>query len=76
MKKIYFCGSIRGGRNDVYLYRREGIKGFLYEVIRLSVHCIKVLVKSKDNKIKRIKKIINGTKKGFSFHPEIEYIHK
>ena len=21
MKKIYFCGSIRGGRNDVYLYQ-------------------------------------------------------
>ena len=61
-------------RNDVYLYRREGIKGFCYEAIRLTGHCLKVLVKSRDNKIKRIRKIINGTKNGFSFYPVIEYV--
>ena len=61
-------------RNDVYLYRREGLKGFCYEVVRLSGHCIKVLLKSKDNKKKRLKKIIKGTKNGFHFKPKIEYI--
>lgn len=63
-------------RNDVYLYRREGIRGFCYEVFRLSAHCIRVLLKSKDNKRKRLGKIIKGTKKGFSFKPEIEYIRE
>ena len=60
-------------RNDVFLYRKEGIRGFFYEVVRLSGHCLRVILKSKDYRSKRLKKIINGTKKGFSFHPEIEY---
>ncbi|MBP5460939.1 MAG: glycosyltransferase family 2 protein [Lachnospiraceae bacterium] len=61
-------------RNDVYLYRREGIKGFCYEMMRLCAHSIRILLKSKDNKRKRLSKIFRGTKKGFSFKPEIEYV--
>ena len=63
-------------RNDVYLYRREGLTGFLYEVARLSFHIIKVVFCSKDSKIKRIKTIIRGTKNGFSFNPEIEFVNR
>lgn len=61
-------------RNDVYLYRREGIRGFCYEVVRLTYHVVKVLTKGKDKKVKRIVKIINGTKKGLSFNPPIEHV--
>ena len=61
-------------RNDVYLYRREGIKGFCYEAVRLASHCGRVILKSKDNKGKRLHKIFAGTRKGLKFHPEIEYI--
>lgn len=61
-------------RNDVYLYRREGIKGFCYEAVRLASHCARVILKSKDNKGKRLKKILSGTRKGFRFNPEIEHI--
>ena len=60
-------------RNDVYLYRREGVRGFCYETVRLIYHCIKVLAKSPDNRVKRIKKIVKGTCKGLSFNPDIEY---
>lgn len=60
-------------RNDVYLYRREGVKGFIYEVIRLSLHIIQVLLKSNDNKKKRISYIFYGTKEGLSFYPDIEF---
>ena len=63
-------------RNDVYLYRREGFKGFCYEFVRLNSHCLRVIIKSPDHKIKRLKKIINGTKKGFKFRPQIEYINE
>ena len=59
-------------RNDVYLYRREGLRGFAYEAVRLSGHCVRVLLKAKDHKKERLKKIIGGTRKGFSFHPTIE----
>ena len=61
-------------RNDVYLYRREGVRGFTYECIRLSFHCLRVLLKSKDHKWQRIKKIIVGTMEGLNFHPEIEHV--
>lgn len=62
-------------RNDVYLYRREGFKGFIYECVRLSSHVLRVLIKGENNKKARIKMIIDGTKNGFDFHPEIEYIN-
>ena len=61
-------------RNDVYLYRREGIKGFCYEAVRLASHCARVILKSEDNKAKRLKKIIHGTIKGLSFHPSIDRV--
>lgn len=63
-------------RNDVYLYRREGLRGFMYETVRLSGHALKVLVKAKDNKMKRIKLIVRGTRNGLKFNPEIEYVKK
>ena len=63
-------------RNDVYLYRREGLKGFCYEVARLTAHCARVVNKTKDNKGKRLRKIFSGTRKGLSFNPSIEYCKK
>ena len=63
-------------RNDVFLYRREGLRGFLYECGRLSIHCVRVVTKSKDHKLKRLGKIFQGTAAGFRFHPEIEYIEE
>ena len=61
-------------RNDVYLYRREGLRGFCYEAARLGGHIVRDLLKSRDNKAKRIGKIIGGTKAGLRFHPEIEFV--
>ena len=60
-------------RNDVYLYRREGMQGFLYETVRLSYHFLTILLKS-DNKILRLKKLYQGTVAGFSFNPQIEKV--
>ena len=60
-------------RNDVYLYKREGIRGFCYEVVRLTGHILKVLIKAKSHRLKRISTIIRGTFRGFTFNPTIEY---
>ena len=60
-------------RNDVYLYRREGWKGFCYEAVRLALHAVRVICKAPDHKRKRLGKIWKGTTAGFSFHPQIEY---
>lgn len=61
-------------RNDVVLYRREGIRGFFYELSRLTWHTIKVIFRAKDHKLLRVSKIWTGTLKGLSFHPKIEKI--
>lgn len=60
-------------RNDVYLYRREGITGFLYEVLRLLNHTARVLVKAKDHRIMRLGYIWKSTFDGLSFNPAIKF---
>ena len=60
-------------RNDVYLYRREGITGFLYEVVRLLNHTARVLVKAKDHRTMRLGYIWKSTLDGLSFNPAIEF---
>lgn len=63
-------------RNDVFLYRREGIKGFLYGLIRLSYHSLRVVLKARGQKFERLKCIIDGTYQGLNFHPKIEYANR
>ena len=60
-------------RNDVYLYRREGLKGFLYQSMRLPCHAARVLLKAPDKKAYRLRIIAEGTISGFGFHPETEF---
>ena len=62
-------------RNDVYLYRREGIKGFLYETARLSYHILRIVFNS-DNKLLRVKQLVKGTWAGITFNPRIEMIQE
>ncbi len=62
-------------RNEMYLYREIGVKGYLYQVARLNLHIFRVIFKSRDHKIRRLKTIILGTKNGIKFHPEIKKVH-
>ena len=62
-------------RNDVFLYKREGLKGIIYEIVRLIYHLLRVIFISKNNKIKRISCIFIGTFRGIFFNPRIEYIY-
>ena len=59
-------------RNDVFLYRREGIKGAAYESIRLPAHILRIMRSSleRKEKIKRIGILLTGTFEGLSFYPE------
>lgn len=59
-------------RNDVYLYRREGIKGFLYEIIRICWHIVRVILYANNMKMKKIRIIISNSLKGLFFRPPIE----
>lgn len=63
-------------RNEVYLYRREGIAGWLHLAFKTGLHTAKVLFKSTDHKRERLNIIWQSTKKGLSFNPAIEYVNK
>lgn len=60
-------------RNDVVLYRREGIKGWFLLYIRLIIHKMRVLKSKKEDKKERMNIINNSIKNGKNFFPKIEY---
>lgn len=61
-------------RNEVCIYRREGVAGWVHLGLKTALHLIKVIALSKDYKKRRIQIILSATKKGFSFKPQIEYL--
>lgn len=61
-------------RNDVVLYRGEGIKGWFLLYIRLIIHKIRILKSDKKDKKYRIKMINEAVKEGKKFSPTIEFV--
>lgn len=62
-------------RNDVVLYRKEGLHGIAFLFARGIYHTLRVLLSSIGQKGTRIALIWKGTLAGFSFHPAIVYPH-
>lgn len=63
-------------RNEVYVYRREGVNGYLHLFARTPLHILRVIKNSSNHKKRRISVIFKSTMEGFSFHPQIEYCNK
>ena len=61
-------------RNDVVLYRREGLKGWFLLKARIILHKIRIMQSDKLDKKARIKIIDSALKDGKNFYPEIEYV--
>ena len=61
-------------RNEVYVYRREGIMGWIYLLLRVSFHLAKVIVKSKEMRLKKCGVILKSFISGLTFKPKIEKI--
>ena len=61
-------------RNEVYVYRREGFRGFMRLLLRTPLHIARVIARSRSARLKRIGIILGGTLRGIGFRPEIEYI--
>ena len=60
-------------RNEVYVYRREGVRGAARLLARTPLHILRVLVKADGHRLERIRVILGGTMRGLSFRPPIEY---
>ena len=61
-------------RNEMYLYKREGIKGIMHVLARTPVHIARVVIKSESQKIYRIGVILKSTAEGIVFDPCIEML--
>lgn len=61
-------------RNEVYVYRREGPRGFMRLLLRTPLHILRVLARAPSHRLRRIGVILGGTLRGLSFRPEIEYV--
>lgn len=60
-------------RNDVVLYREEGLLGYGFLAARGLAHIARVLLKSPDHKMKKVGIILRSNLDGLWFHPEIEF---
>lgn len=60
-------------RNEVYVYRREGVVGWLYLFARVGLHLGKIWLRSPD-KWKRMRVILSSFAAGWRFHPHIEEV--
>ena len=61
-------------RNEMYLYKREGMKGMIHVFMRTPLHICRVLRYSKSKKSYRIGVILKSTCDGIRFNPLIENI--
>ena len=62
-------------RNDVVLYRQDGLEGKLYLAVRNMIHRIRVILKS-DHKKEKLAIIRKGSREGKRFFPKIDYPEK
>ncbi len=60
-------------RNEVYVYRREGFRGWIYLVSRVFLHSARIVFQGKEARGAKLKTVWKSFLKGFSFRPEIEF---
>ncbi len=60
-------------RNETYIYRREGIAGWLYLYARATLHILRVILGGQ-HKRRRIGVILRSLADGWRFHPSVEYV--
>ena len=60
-------------RNEVYVYRREGIKGRWYLFLRVHLHLMRVLLKAKEGRAEKLKVIWKAYHSGKKFDPPIHF---
>lgn len=61
-------------RNENYLYRKEGIRGFVFYTAKCALNLLRILRFAKDHRLKRCAIIIKQYICGFFFNPKVEYI--
>lgn len=63
-------------RNEVFVFRREGIKGWFYLVSRMLLHSLRIILKGNNKKMQKVCIIWKSFFEGLRFNPVIEMIDK
>ncbi|MDO5139062.1 MAG: glycosyltransferase family 2 protein [Oscillospiraceae bacterium] len=63
-------------RNENYLYRKEGIKGFCYYFAKCGMRIICSLVQARDHRLKRVGIVLKQFFAGIMFNPKVEYVNR
>lgn len=61
-------------RNDIVLYRREGVRGMAFVAARDLYHMAQVISHPSGDTLKKLGIILKGNFDGLRFHPRIEYV--
>lgn len=61
-------------RNDVHCYKQYGLSGWIYIILKDLYTIVDILVRSKEEKIRKIRVVFCGFGEGIKFQPEIEKI--
>lgn len=60
-------------RNEMYFYKREGLKGLGYYGAKVLLHSGRILLKAPNKKRERLQIVFSNAIKGIRFNPQIEY---
>lgn len=63
-------------RNDIVLYRGEGVRGYGYVVARDLNHLFRIATEARGRKLERAEAVLGGTFEGLRFHPQIEHVER
>lgn len=63
-------------RNEVYIAREEGLARKLYQISKIALHIVRVILKSDGYKWRKIKIIVGASVEGLQFRPSVEYIER
>lgn len=61
-------------RNENYLYRQEGIRGFAYYTAKCALNFLRVIAHAKSHRLKRLWVIIKQYFAGVCFNPPVEWV--
>lgn len=61
-------------RNEMYIAKKNGIKGICRQFAKIILHIFRVLIKSKGYRLRKIGIILGSSFKGIFFNPKVEYV--
>ena len=63
-------------RNEMYIAKKNGIKGICRQVAKIMFHLVRVLISSNGKRLKKCGIILGSSVQGIFFNPEVEFVEE